>query len=238
MRALEQRLDCKIVREVAACTAPAVSTPSLREDVPTPLKTFRSDKIPDGNKVQMELNDSNRGSGFAVAHGVMIELFPDPAEGFTCESSRGREPLRVTSTAPAGRTGDTAYRQSVVIRRAEQMGEDQERAHKRARRKSPEYLETGHSDRRRADRDSVPGELVRTNHPCAMANGAVFFGLMKNRALRRGVVLPSAEARRTTSPLTVAMKTLGMRALFDVARIVVTFNFPGILATEHYVGYE
>ena len=72
----------------------------------------------------MELNDSNRGSGFALAHGVMAELFSDPAEGFTCESSRGPEPLRVTSTASAGRTGDTAYRQSFIVRRAEQMGED------------------------------------------------------------------------------------------------------------------
>ena len=118
MLALEQRIDCKIAREVAACTAPAVATLSLTEDVPTPLATFRSDKIPDDKNVQVELN----------------------------ESSRGPEPLRVTSTAPAGRTGDTAYRQSVVIRRAEQMGEDEGIAHKRARRRSPEYLETGHSD--------------------------------------------------------------------------------------------
>ena len=83
-----------------------------------------------------------------------------------------------------------------------------------------------------------PGELMRTNHPCAMARGAVVFGLMKNRTVRGGIVLPSDEARRTTSPLTVAMKTLGMGALFDVARNVMTFNFAGILATEHYVDYE
>ena len=44
-----------------------------------------------------------------------------------------------------------------------------------------------------------PGELVRTNHHCGMASGVVVFGLMKNRAVRGGVVLPSAEARRTTS---------------------------------------
>ena len=71
-----------------------------------------------------------------------------------------------------------------------------------------------------------------------MAGGAVVFGSMKNRALRGGVVLPSAEARRTTSLLTVAMKTLGIGAIFDVARNVMTFNVPGILAAEHYVGYK
>ena len=106
----------------------------------------------------MELNDSNRLSGFAGAHGVMTELFQDPAEGFNCASSRGPEPLRVTSIAPVGRKGDTAYRQSVVVRRAEQMGKDEGRAHKSARRRSPEYLETGHSDQRLADRDSAPLE--------------------------------------------------------------------------------
>ena len=79
MCALEQPLDCKIVREVATCTAPAASTPSLTEEERTPLATFRSDKIPDCKKVQMELNDSNSGSGFAVAHGVMIPPKVSPA---------------------------------------------------------------------------------------------------------------------------------------------------------------
>ena len=40
----------------------------------------------------MELNESSRGSGFAVVHEVMTELFADTAEGFACESSRGPEP--------------------------------------------------------------------------------------------------------------------------------------------------
>ena len=71
-----------------------------------------------------------------------------------------------------------------------------------------------------------------------MASGTVIFRIMKNQAVRGGVVLPSAEARRTTSPLTVAMKMLGIGAHFDVARNVMTFNFAVILATEHYVGYE
>ena len=79
---------------------------------------------------------------------------------------------------------------------------------------------------------------MRTNHPCAKASGAVVFGLMKNRAVRGGVMLPSVEARRTMSPLTVAMKTLAMVALFDVARDVMTFNFAEILATKHYLDYE
>ena len=35
------------------------------------------------------------------------------------------------------------------------MDKDERRSHKRARRKSPEYLVTGYSDRRCADRDSA-----------------------------------------------------------------------------------
>ena len=112
----------------------------------------------------MELNDSNRESGFPVAHGIMTELFSDPFEGFACEGSRGPELLRIPSTAPAGRTGYTAYRQSIVIRRVEQMDKDERRSHKRARGKSPEYLETGYSDRRCADRDSAL-ERARENEP-------------------------------------------------------------------------
>ena len=165
MHTLEQRLDGQIAREVAACTAPAVSTPSLTGDVTTPLATHRSDKIPDGYEVRMDLHDSHRGSGFAGAHGMMTELFPDRAEGFTRESSRGLEPLRVTLTAPAGRKGDTAYRQLVVVRRAEQMGKDEGRAHNRDRNRSSEYLEFRHTDRRMLSAIQPPRELVRTNHP-------------------------------------------------------------------------
>ena len=75
------------------------------------------------------------------------------------------------------------------------------------------------------------GELVRMNPPCAMASGTVVFDLMKNRAVRGNAV-----ARRTSSLLTVAMRTLGMEALFDAARNVMTLNFAGLLTSEHYVG--
>ena len=77
------------------------------------------------------------------------------------------------------------------------------------------------------------GELVRMNSSGAMTSGTVAFDLMKNRADRGGVV-----ARRTTSLLTVSMRTLGMGALFDVARNVMTLNSSRLLTSEHYVGYN
>ena len=77
------------------------------------------------------------------------------------------------------------------------------------------------------------GELVRMNPPGAMTSGTVVFDLIKNRAVRGGVV-----AMRTKSLLTVPMRTLGTGALFDVARNVMTLNFSGLLTSEHYVGYN
>ena len=77
------------------------------------------------------------------------------------------------------------------------------------------------------------GELVRINPPGVITSGTIVFDLMKNRAVRGGVL-----ARRTTSLLTVSMRTLGLGAIFDVVRNVMTIIFSELLTSDHYVGYN